>query len=213
VHIATRFPRIHATCRQYGIDITREIVPVRPAAHYLMGGVTTDLEGRTSLAGLYAAGETACTGVHGANRLASNSLLEGLVFGARAGIEMRAEAGRSQVQSRPLAEKRGTADEDPDRWIRTVQNVMGRNAGIVRSAASLRESVEILETLENHMPPPTTRRSREAHNVRTTAELIVRSAMARKESRGAHFRTDYPAHDDEHFKLHSHIMGHTVKFS
>src|SRR5947207_5277697 len=84
-HVRKRFPRIYATCMQYNIDITSEFVPIRPAAHYIMGGVRTDLEGRTTLPGLYAAGEVACTGVHGANRLASNSLLEGLVFGARAG--------------------------------------------------------------------------------------------------------------------------------
>src|SRR5262249_1102614 len=90
-HVKSRFPRIYATCLQYNIDITTELIPIRPAAHYAMGGVKTDLDGRTTLAGLYAAGEAAATGVHGANRLASNSLLEGLVFGARAGNAMREE--------------------------------------------------------------------------------------------------------------------------
>src|SRR6202012_1400470 len=91
-HIKARFPRIYETCLQYNVDITVDLVPIRPAAHYLMGGIRTDLDGRSSLAGLYAAGEAACTGVHGANRLASNSLLEGLVFGARAGRSMAADA-------------------------------------------------------------------------------------------------------------------------
>src|SRR5207248_3406379 len=86
-----RFPRVYATCLEYKIDITQDLVPIRPAAHYLMGGVKTDLQGKTTVTGLYAAGETACTGVHGANRLASNSLLEGVVFGARAGESMREE--------------------------------------------------------------------------------------------------------------------------
>src|SRR5258708_25353876 len=90
-HIAKRFPRIHSTCLEYKIDITKDLVPIRPAAHYLMGGVQTDLFGRTTIPGLFAAGETACTGVHGANRLSSNSLLEGVVYGARAAIAMQAQ--------------------------------------------------------------------------------------------------------------------------
>src|SRR5205085_1175775 len=92
-HVRSRFPRVYATCLKFGIDITGQLVPVRPAAHYIMGGVKTDLQGKTTISGLYAAGETACTGVHGANRLASNSLLEGIVYGARAGEKMREELG------------------------------------------------------------------------------------------------------------------------
>ena len=100
------FPRIYATCLQYNIDITTDLIPIRPAAHYAMGGVRTDLEGRATLPGLYAAGEAAATGVHGANRLASNSLLEGLVFGARAGSKMRDELRRPPAQSADEATRR-----------------------------------------------------------------------------------------------------------
>lgn len=212
LHIATRFPRILSTCRQYNLDITRDLMPVRPAAHYLMGGVKTDLAGRTSIPGLYAAGETACTGVHGANRLASNSLLEGLVYGARAGIGMRAEQGRRSLQLQPHETAASSRTTDPERWIETVKNVMWRNAAVVRTAAGLREAVEILETLEHRIPPSHSRRTCEANNIRQTAELIVRSAMARKESRGAHYRTDFPAHDDAHFKKHSRVIDHNVVF-
>lgn len=212
LHIATRFPRILATCRQYGIDITRDLIPIRPAAHYLMGGVQSDLEGRTSLPGLFAAGETACTGVHGANRLASNSLLEGLVFGARAGAAMRNHFGKHSASLRNIPDEPRRQD-DPERWIETVKNVMWRNAGVIRSGKGLREALEILEALENRMLPPASRRSCEAHNLRQTAELIVRSALARQESRGAHFRTDFPAHDDAHYRAHSHVRGLKVTFS
>src|SRR5204862_3711142 len=107
-----RFPRIYATCKQYGVDITSDLVPVRPAAHYLMGGIKTDLNGRSTVTGLYAAGETACTGVHGANRLASNSLLEGLVFGARAAEALRNEMGSKAKLS--CHQKIAGADSKPD---------------------------------------------------------------------------------------------------
>jgi L-aspartate oxidase len=211
LHLATRFPRILATCRQFGLDITRDLIPVRPAAHYLMGGVQTDLDGQTSIPGLYAAGETACTGVHGANRLASNSLLEGLVYGARAGARMRNEQGK---KSPPQPAKVGqpTKEADPSKWVETLKNVMWRNAGVVRSGTGLREALEILETLENRMPPATSRRTCEALNLRETAELIIRSAIARKESRGAHYRTDFPEHNDSDFKKHSRVQGHRIIF-
>lgn len=212
VHLATRFPRILATCRQFGLDMTRDLIPVRPAAHYLMGGVQTDLVGRTSIPGLYAAGETACTGVHGANRLASNSLLEGLVYGARAGAAMRDEMGSGSVKARPLVPEKAAPANDPAKWVETLKNVMWRNAGVVRNAAGLREALEILETLENRMPPATSRRTCEARNLREAAELIVRSASARKESRGAHFRTDFPEHDDVSFKNHSQVAGLRIGF-
>ncbi len=133
-HVKKRFPRIYATCMQYNIDITTELIPIRPAAHYAMGGVRTDLEGRTTVAGLYAAGEAAATGVHGANRLASNSLLEGLVFGARAGKRMRDELQRSGESQTPLA---GSIVERPggaawSKSIGEIQDLMWQDVGIVR---------------------------------------------------------------------------------
>lgn len=205
-HLALRFPRILATCKGFGLDITQDLIPVRPAAHYLMGGVQTDLNGLTSLGGLYAAGEAACTGVHGANRLASNSLLEGLVYGARAGDTMRQDLGKhggATAKVEPVAPS--NIPSDANKWIETIQNVMWRNAGVVRSAAGLREAVQILDSLENRIPPPASRRDCEARNIREAASLVVRSALAREESRGAHFRTDFPEHDDARFKNHSHV--------
>src|SRR5438128_6946944 len=139
--LRNRFPRIYETCLRYNVDIGIDMIPVRPAAHYAMGGVRTDLNGKSSLPGLYTAGEAACTGVHGANRLASNSLLEGVVFGARAGIAMREELNSqhpiSQAVSAPQA--RGELEKS-EQSIRTIQNVMWRQAGVVRTGDGLQEA-------------------------------------------------------------------------
>ena len=213
-HIKARFPRIYATCLQHNVDITVDQVPIRPAAHYLMGGVRTDLLGRSSLPGLYAAGETACTGVHGANRLASNSLLEGLVFGARAGHAMRecltgkhTASGHLPIQPAPGSKSTGV-----EPFIREVQQIMWNKAGIVRSRQSLDEAMQQLQTLSERLPLPSSRRNCEARNIHTSALLITRSALARLESRGAHYRTDYPAHDDVRFKKHSVVTAKDVRF-
>src|SRR5947209_8733412 len=212
-HIKTRFPRIYQTCLQYNIDITVDEVPVRPAAHYLMGGVRTNLHGCASLPGLYAAGETACTGVHGANRLASNSLLEGLVFGARAGEAMRNELCELEDASAATRETPAQdANIDPDALIREIQQLMCSKAGIVRSGQTLKEALEQLQSAGECLPPPTSRRACEARNIHTVATLIARSAQARRESRGAHYRTDYPAHDDAKFKKHSLAANGAIRF-
>src|SRR5437660_8788449 len=129
-NLASRFPRIYSTCLAYKIDITRDLVPVRPAAHYLMGGIRTDLEGQSSIHGLFAAGESACTGVHGANRLASNSLLEGLVFGARAGIAMCEETGSRSGGIAPAVEIPCVSEEQ-------VRGIAWDDCGIIRSGAGL----------------------------------------------------------------------------
>jgi L-aspartate oxidase len=213
-HLKERFPRIYATCLQYNVDITTDMVPIRPAAHYSMGGVRSDLEGRTNLPGLYAAGEVAATGVHGANRLASNSLLEGLVFGARAGDAMRQETRKtphrtnshSHVQKAsngplPLNEK---AVED---FIHEVQDLMWREVGIVRSGSGLRTAIQQLETMGGRLTKTTTRRHFEARNIQQTGLQIAQSALAREESRGAHYRLDYPDHDDAKFLKHSVVVG------
>src|ERR1041385_5289676 len=207
-HLKSRFPRIYETCLKHNIDLTVDLIPVRPAAHYLMGGIRTDLHGRTSLPGLYAAGEAACTGVHGANRLASNSLLEGLVFGARAANTMIKEAKQTQhpagTEAEPL--KNSGATIDVEAFIHGVQQLMWNKVGIVRSRQSLTEAVEQLQASAQELPPETSRRNCEARNIHTTALLIARSALARLESRGAHYRTDYPEYDDGKFKKHS-IVG------
>jgi L-aspartate oxidase len=212
-HVKARFPRIYATCLEHNVDITVDLVPVRPAAHYLMGGVRTDLEGRSSVPGLYAAGETACTGVHGANRLASNSLLEGLVFGARAGLAMRNEqAGGKPAVKDAQAATSGAQNADTERFIQSVQQLMWDKVGIVRSRKSLTEAVEKLQAGMQELPAPTSRRGCEAKNIHTAALLITRSALARLESRGAHYRTDYPEHEDARFKKHSIVGEKGVRF-
>ena len=182
-----RFPRIYQTCLRYGIDLEREPAPVAPAAHYAMGGVRSDLDGRTSVARLYAAGEAACTGVHGANRLASNSLLEGLVFGARAARAMltdRLPAPRSAP--RPPAGEMAAAEPAGSLTLPEVQEIAWRHCGIVRDAPGLAEAIRQLESAP----------AVEARNARQVALLIARCALARQESRGAHYRTDFPARRD-----------------
>jgi L-aspartate oxidase len=168
-----RFPRIAATMSAHGLDLARDWIPVRPAAHYAMGGIATDLDGRSTLAGLYAAGECACTGVHGANRLASNSLLEGLVFGARAGRAMRAETAAAPPAALPALADPGADDLD------AIRTILSAGAGVVRSGAGLEAAAAALAPL-----PPTLSA--------ITAAAIVRAALARQESRGAHFRDDFP---------------------
>jgi L-aspartate oxidase len=215
-HVKTRFPRIYATCLQYNVDITTELIPVRPAAHYAMGGVRTDLDGRTTLSGLYAAGEAAATGVHGANRLASNSLLEGLVFGARAGRTMREEA--RSLAAKPPAETRmaasdSLADASAEDTIQHIQNLMWKDAGIVRTGAGLRNAILRLEGLHSRTLHPQTRRGHEAQNLHTAGLLVARSALAREESRGAHYRTDFPDHNDAKFLKHSIIKEESIRFA
>ena len=219
-HVAERFPRIHSTCLAYNIDIGTDLIPVRPAAHYAMGGVRSDLEGRTSLAGLFAAGEVACTGVHGANRLASNSLLEGLVYGARVGITIREETPAAATKPNHAASKNCKPAENPatregrgaEEMIRAVRDLAWKNIGIVRNGAGLREAIEQLEKWRQCLPAMTSRRQCEANNIYQTALLIARSALARLESRGAHYRLDYPLHNDARFKKHSIVRGDAIRF-
>src|SRR5438270_811229 len=215
-HIRARFPRIFETCLKYNVDLTVDQVPVRPAAHYLMGGIRTDLHGRSSLPGLYAAGEAACTGVHGANRLASNSLLEGLVFGARAAVAMMQEAKHA---ARPASAEPGrTVSGGPtdmngtESFIGNIQQLMWNKVGIVRTRQSLTEAIQQLQASAQQLPSLTSRRSCEARNIHTAGQLIARSALARLESRGAHYRTDYPEHDDAKFKKHSIVGEKGVRF-
>jgi L-aspartate oxidase len=214
-HIRARFPRIHGTCLRYNIDITTDLIPIRPAAHYAMGGVRTDLDGRATLPGLYAAGEAAATGVHGANRLASNSLLEGLVFGARAGNAMRAElrAAQAKPEDAPRASyANGPADAGTENVIREIQDLMWRDAGIVRDRAGLTRAIEQLEQIRPRVANPQARRAWEAQNLCQAGLIVARSALRREESRGAHYRTDFPAHDDARFLKHSIVKGDAVRF-
>jgi len=215
-HLRRRFPKIYSTCLRYGLDLARDPVPVSPAAHYHMGGVRTDLEGRTTLPGLYAAGEVACTGVHGANRLASNSLLEGLVFGARAGRAAAQDLAGPRASSAsgaaaaedggPGAAAREERREDSGRMSaaaaavrKRVRRLMWERVGILRSRASLARALSEFEQIARAPLRPAPR------NFLSVASLIARAALWREESRGGHFRVDFPARDDEHWRVHSII--------
>ena len=231
--VEKRFPRIYATCMSYGLDLARDVAPVCPAAHYIMGGVKTDLWGRTSLPGLYAAGETACTGVHGANRLASNSLLEGLVFGARSGQAMMKDApvkkkhaaglpgspapkpgqgtakdgGRETHAAKDSAKHGNSAERDK------IRDWMWKLVGILRAGKELGSAIEQLRALEL---PETEKRCRaefELRNLRALGVVVAKSALARQESRGSHYRSDLPYRDDDEFAKHSVVeKGKDVKF-
>jgi L-aspartate oxidase len=215
IDLNARFPGISAFLHQHGLDLARDPIPVRPAAHYLMGGVRTDVDGRASLAGLYAAGEVACTGVHGANRLASNSLLEGLVFGARAAESMREETARDAhdaIPSRVL----GAGEPLPpvESAIAGLQQQMWEHAGLLRDAALL-ESTDLGAAFVYAHAAPTpqwTRRDYEARSLARVAQAIVGCALARKESRGGHYRSDFPRRDDVHFQVHSHLEAEEISF-
>src|SRR5436189_5682551 len=169
-HVKARFPRIYSTCFQYNIDITTDLVPIRPAAHYAMGGVRTDLQGRTSLPALYAAGEAATTGVHGGNRLASNSLLEGLVFGARAGKKMRDELkmpAKPQGCPPAAAYSNGPLPVPVEAAITQIQELMWKQVGIVRTAQGMKQAIQGLEEMTAMLSHPRTRPEYEGRNILT----------------------------------------------
>jgi len=210
-----RLPRVYATCMHYNLDITEDVIPVRPAAHYAMGGVRTDLDGATNMPGLYAAGEAAATGVHGANRLASNSLLEALVYGARAGRAMREELQpSSKTAAQPKAAySNGPVDAGMEEIIGQIQDLMWNDVGIVRMRTGMQKSIKSLEEMAPKLAHPKTRRAHEAANLHLAALLVARPALAREESRGAHYRTDYPGHDDKKFLKHSVVRGDKVQFA
>ena len=232
-----RFPRIYETCSSYGLDLASDMAPVRPAAHYMMGGVKTDLKGRTSLPGLYAAGETAATGVHGANRLASNSLLEGLVFGALAGQEMMKDAPAGKRKGQALAgspaplpgnssasqkesAKNGSAKNGGAKpasavceTLTKIRDLMWRNVGIMRNGKELAETIKQLEAINHPKCEKSGRAGHELRNLHTLALVATRAALAREESRGSHYRSDFPFRNDEDFARHSALQkGKDVRF-
>ncbi len=210
---ATRFPGISKFLATHGLDLRRDLIPVRPAAHYLMGGIRTDVNGRTSLPGLFAAGEAACTGVHGANRLASNSLLEGLVFGARAADAMEGalHKPRSSELGTPRTEFQTAESASLTALRRELQKTMWEEAGLLREAEGLQAAQRRLAAIA--IPDAIHRQALELRNLHAVAELMVASALARQESRGAHYRNDFPQRDDAHFGRHSVIAkGRDVAF-
>jgi len=207
--ITTRFPHIYRFCLDHGLDITRGLIPVAPAAHYLMGGVKVNIWGETNISGLFAAGETACTGVHGANRLASNSLLESVVFGKRV-VERTVSrchsegAKRAKNLTRDSSPTLGTSSaisyslperesllHVPPLNLLNLQSLMWDKVGIIRSGESLAKAAVILATWQRSLPQPIDRPSCELNNLVVCARLVTEAALLREESRGAQFRTDF----------------------
>ena len=201
--VRRRFPTIAAACRERGLDLATDPVPVSPAAHYMMGGVATDIDTRTTVPGLYAAGEVACTGVHGANRLASNSLLEGLVFGGRAAAAMcepprGGVVDRARTRGRMPAAAAATVVPEAD----AVRELMWREVGLVREARGLARAVVTLDGWRRAAQAGDPSGRSALVSLVAVAWLIARAALDRCESRGGHARSDFPARDDLHFKVH-----------
>ncbi|WP_406689161.1 L-aspartate oxidase [Saccharopolyspora sp. ID03-671] len=190
---AERFPTVHASCREAGIDPSSEPIPVASAAHYSCGGVVSDVDGRTAVTGLYAAGEVACTGLHGANRLASNSLLEGLVVGGRAASAVAKDLGRGLLTRSSVGEVEPPAFAVVERDL--LQRTMSRHAGIGRSEDGMAEASAVLDR-NSVVRPLRTRQAVEDASLTLTAQALLAAARLREESRGCHRRTDFPETDD-----------------
>jgi len=203
--VMARFPQIYRFCKGAGLDITRQPIPVSPAAHYTMGGIRTNTWGETTIRGLYACGECACTGVHGANRLASNSLLETVVFAKRVVRRTQEAPGGNTPETADatdLADPREAAGEmarqvssPPSR--EEIQELMWRDVGIVRDAASLSRARATLAAWQTILPEPADRPSQEVADLLTCARLVTEAALIREESRGAHYRSDFPEPREE----------------
>ena len=195
-----RFPKIYETCAIFGLNIATDMLPVSPASHYCMGGIRTDLWGRSTVPGLYAAGEVSCTGVHGANRLASNSLLEGLVFGARAGSAAISENASASSRAASSADNRsdtsGVGAAIATAVKKRVKRVMWERVGILRDAASLQRALAEFRQIGE------SRLSTSSRNFVTLATLVTAAALWREESRGGHFRSDFPEQREE-WRVHS----------
>ena len=210
-----RFPQLARLVDQFEIDVSKDLIPIHPAAHYMIGGVDVDLLGRTSLTGLSAVGEASCTGLHGANRLGSNSLLEGLTFGARAGLDAARGAKENRVTFRQNLEHRIAPSSKTELDIADVKSslrsVMWRNVGIERSGERLEETREIVAfwsryVMDKVFDPDAVGDGAtagwELQNMLTACALISTAAYTRTESRGAHHRLDHPSRDDQHWRLH-----------
>jgi L-aspartate oxidase len=209
-----RFPMIFETVLAAGLDLRKDLIPILPAAHYAMGGVRTDLRGRTSVTSLYAAGEVAATGVHGANRLASNSLLEGLVFGMAAGSAMLEETDAPAGGPASDALPAGIPDAASAEASAEIRSLAWEKIGIVRERETLGAAIaRLAEIAATATETPATRRGLETGNMARVALMIGRSAQYREESRGAHFRKDFPARDDAHWRVHTRLVGGAIEKS
>ncbi|MEL6896572.1 MAG: L-aspartate oxidase [Planctomycetota bacterium] len=207
--VRTRFPGIAGVCQQFGLDIATDRIPVRPGAHYMIGGVTVDRQGATSMPGLWAAGEVTSSGLHGANRLASNSLVEGLVYGARAGeaASRKVTEMPDHLSVQPILSSIGNVPAqtiDVADVQASLKSLMGRLVGVQRDRDGLQEAAASIESFMAYVMPAqfTNEAGWELQNMLSTASLIVQSALAREESRGVHFRLDHPQPDDEKWRLH-----------
>jgi len=211
-YFAKRFPLINELCESFDIDVGRDLIPVRPSAHYMIGGVKTDLSARTSIENLYACGEVASTALHGANRLGSNSLLEGLVFGKIAGRQASRSkrADVSQIRHPNIKYKISHSDRtrlDASDVTNSLRALMWRNVGITRRARPLKEAQEIIRFWQRYVMDKVfdSPAGWECQNMLTVSLLMAQTAQMRRESRGVHFRSDFPDIDDEHFKKHIEI--------
>jgi len=184
-----RFPTVYASCMAAGIDPVRALIPVAPAAHYHMGGVSTDARGRTSLEGLWAAGEVASTGVHGANRLASNSLLEAVVFATRVAEDISGTSSQAATPQRASSDTTGSGLDAASPSVRDLRTIMSRHVGVIRSGDGLAVALDKISRIEHAAKSPSLRK------MATAALLVAAAAFARRESRGAHERSDYPKTD------------------
>lgn len=193
--IKKRFPVIYKTCLERGLDITKDNIPVAPAAHYFMGGIKTDVDGRTNIVNLYAAGECASCGIHGANRLASNSLLDGLVFGRRAAITANNKQQKTNNKPNLKSEipKAKLKPQEITHLKLIIKSTMWKNVGIVRSEESLKDALVKLDSVLKKLNyEPTIKEEIELKNMAQVAKLVTQAALDQKESHGAHFRSDYP---------------------
>ena len=210
-----RFPQLAVLTDEFGMDVSKDLIPVHPAAHYMIGGVDADLYGKSSLTGLYAVGEAGCSGLHGANRLGSNSLLEGLAFGARAGTDAAQGAKQNNVKFLQSLEHKVPASARTELDLADVKSslrsIMWRNVGIERTGDRLQETRDIIDFWSRYVMDKTfdASVSRDAavagwelQNMLAVCSLITSAAYTRTESRGAHFRLDYPKRDDTHWRLH-----------
>jgi L-aspartate oxidase len=212
-YFAKRFPFINELLDSFDIDITKDLIPVRPSAHYMIGGVKTDTSGKTNIDNLYACGEVASTGLHGANRLGSNSLLEGLVFGRMAGraVSQGTKATAAHLKHPLIRYQIPHSDRtrlDTDDVRNSLRALMWRNVGITRSAQPLAEAQEIIRFWQRYVMDKVfdLPEGWECQNMLTVSLLMAQSAQKRRESRGVHFRRDFPDPDDEHFKEHIEIL-------
>ncbi|MFC2007112.1 L-aspartate oxidase [Chloroflexota bacterium] len=201
--ITTRFPNIYRFCLNHGLDITRGLIPVAPAAHYMMGGIKVNTWGETSIPGLFATGEAACTGIHGANRLASNSLLEATVLSnriierTRENVDIKTGITGKDTSVRSLLSQRKLQDNLSPPSISRLQQLFWDDVGIIRNKDGLTEAANVLAIWQKSLPTPTDRPSFELNNMILTGRLVAEAALIREESRGAHFRTDFPQSSPE----------------